>query len=71
MSELRLDHVTKQFKNKIAVNDVSLQLNNGVYGFLGANGAGKTTLLRMLCGVLKPTFGKISFNGMETDETRL
>lgn len=65
MSELRLDHVTKQFKNKIAVNDVSLQLNNGVYGFLGANGAGKTTLLRMLCSVLKPTFGKISFNGME------
>ena len=65
MSELRLDHVTKQFKNKIAVNDVSLQLNNGVYGFLGANGAGKTTLLRMLCGVLKPTFGKISFHGME------
>ena len=55
MPELILDRVTKQFKNKIAVDKVSLRLKSGVYGFLGANGAGKTTLLRMLCGVLRPT----------------
>ena len=59
MPELVIDRVTKQFKNKIAVDAVSLRLHNGVYGFLGANGAGKTTLLRMLCGVLKPTSGEI------------
>lgn len=64
MPELKLDRVTKQFKNKIAVERVSLCLKEGVYGFLGANGAGKTTLLRMLCGVLKPTAGEIQCNGV-------
>lgn len=65
MPELKLDRVTKQFKNKIAVEHVSIHLKDGVYGFLGANGAGKTTLLRMLCGVLKPTAGEIFCNGTE------
>lgn len=65
MPELRLDQITKQFKNKIAVDNVSLSLGEGVYGFLGANGAGKTTLLRMICGVLKPTAGEIRCNGTE------
>lgn len=65
MPELIFDRVTKQFKNKIAVDQVSLRLTEGVYGFLGANGAGKTTLLRMLCGVLKPTAGEILCNGEE------
>ena len=65
MPELKLDRVTKQFKNKIAVEHVSLSLKEGVYGFLGANGAGKTTLLRMLCGILKPTAGEIFCNGTE------
>lgn len=65
MPELILDRITKRFKNKTAVDNVSIRLTSGVYGFLGANGAGKTTLLRMLCGVLKPTAGEISCNGME------
>lgn len=64
MPELILDRITKRFKNKIAVEQVSLCLRNGVYGFLGANGAGKTTLLRMVCGVLKPTAGEILCNGV-------
>lgn len=65
MSELEIDRLTKCFKNKIAVDAVSLHLRHGVYGFLGANGAGKTTLLRMLCGVLKPTSGEIRCDGTE------
>lgn len=65
MPELKLDRVTKQFKNKLAVERVSLCLKEGVYGFLGANGAGKTTLLRMICGVLRPTAGEILCNGTE------
>ena len=65
MPELKLDRITKHFKNKIAVDNVSLCLTEGVYGFLGANGAGKTTLLRMICGVLKPTSGEIQCNGAE------
>lgn len=65
MPELKIDRVTKQFQNKIAVDQVSLCLKEGIYGFLGANGAGKTTLLRMLCGVLRPTAGEILCNGTE------
>ncbi|MEZ3487810.1 MAG: ABC transporter ATP-binding protein [Lachnospiraceae bacterium] len=65
MPELTLDRITKQFKNKIAVDNVSLNLCEGVYGFLGANGAGKTTLLRMICGVLRPTAGEIRCGGIE------
>ena len=63
--ELCIDRLTKQYENKIAVDRISLQLTNGVYGLLGANGAGKTTFLRMLCGVLKPTSGTINFNGFD------
>ncbi len=65
MPQLVLDRVTRHFKNKIAVDAVSLRLQPGIHGFLGANGAGKTTLLRMLCGVLKPTSGEIRCNGTD------
>lgn len=63
--ELCIDRLTKQYENKIAVDRVSLQLTNGVYGLLGANGAGKTTFMRMLCGILEPTSGTVTFDGMD------
>lgn len=63
--QLIADRLTKQYQNKIAVDRVSLQLREGVYGLLGANGAGKTTLIRMLCGVLKPTGGSVTFDGLD------
>ena len=63
--ELCIDRLTQQYENKIAVDRVSLQLTNGVYGLLGANGAGKTTFMRMLCGILKPTSGTVTFDGMD------
>ena len=65
MLTLELNHLRKQYKNKVAVADISLTLEEGVYGLLGANGAGKTTLLRMLCDILKPTAGSVLCNGME------
>lgn len=70
--ELFLDRVSKQYQNKIAVDRISLKLHKGVYGLLGANGAGKTTLMRMICGILKPTNGTITFNGLDvtTEEYR-
>lgn len=70
--ELIIDRLTKQYKNKIAVDRISLNLQKGVYGLLGANGAGKTTLMRMICGVLKPTSGTITFDGFDvsTEEYR-
>lgn len=66
--ELVIDRLTKQFQNKIAVDRVSLRLHNGVFGLLGTNGAGKTTLMRMLCGILQPTSGTITFDGMDVSE---
>ena len=63
--ELRIDHMTKQFQDKRAVNDVSLKLTPGVWGLLGANGAGKTTLMRMVAGILQPTKGEIYYDGIE------
>ena len=70
--ELIIDRLTKQYKNKIAVDRISLKLQKGVYGLLGANGVGKTTLMRMICGVLKPTSGTITFDGLDvsTEEYR-
>lgn len=70
--ELIIDRLTKQYKNQIAVDRVSLKLCTGVYGLLGANGAGKTTFMRMLCGVLKPTSGTITFDNFDvtTEEYR-
>ena len=66
--ELVIDRLTKQFQNKIAVDRISLRLHNGVFGLLGTNGAGKTTLMRMLCGILQPTSGTITFDGMDVRE---
>ncbi len=70
--ELTLEHVSKHFKdrkeNKKAVDDVSLQFQPGVWGLLGANGSGKTTLMRMICGIMKPTSGRILYDGVEIDQ---
>lgn len=63
--ELSLDHLSKQYGSKIAVDSISATLTPGVYGLLGANGAGKTTLMRMLCGILEPTSGEVLFNDHE------
>lgn len=66
--KLQLQHLNKRYGTKYAVNDVSTILTPGVYGLLGANGAGKTTLMRMICGVLKPTSGKICLDGKTIDK---
>ena len=66
--ELTIDRLTKQYKNKIAVDRLSFSLTKGVTGLLGANGAGKTTLIRMLCGILVPTSGEITYNGISVSD---
>lgn len=66
--ELVIDRVSKQYKNRIAVDRVSLRLTKGVHGLLGANGAGKTTLMRMLCGILTPSGGTIALDGVDVSE---
>lgn len=66
--ELSIEKLSKRFDSKVAVNNISVSLQPGVYGLLGANGAGKTTLMRMICGVLKPTSGKIIYDGKEIEQ---
>ena len=66
--ELTIDRLSKQYKNKIAVDRFSLKLSEGIYGLLGANGAGKTTLMRMICGILSPTSGQIKYNGIDIND---
>ena len=61
---LRIEHLTKKFGEKIAVDDLSLAIAPGeIYGFIGHNGAGKTTTLKSCCGLLRFDAGSISVCG--------
>ncbi len=61
---VRIDRLTKQFDDYVAVNEVSLEIQPGeVYGLIGPNGAGKTTLIRLLAMADSPTVGEISIDG--------
>lgn len=66
--ELVLDNVSKKYKEKVAVDNLSIKLEPGVIGLLGANGAGKTTLMRMMCGILNTSSGTISYDGKDVSE---
>ena len=66
--ELTVKNVSKNYKNKTAINDVSFTLTKGVIGLLGANGAGKSTLMRMMCGILSPSNGEITYDRTNVNE---
>ncbi|MFZ1329907.1 MAG: ATP-binding cassette domain-containing protein, partial [Chitinophagaceae bacterium] len=62
---IEVKHLTKDFKDVKAVNDLSFSVESGqVYGFLGQNGAGKSTTIRMLLTLIKPSSGDIEIFGM-------
>lgn len=63
--ELKIEHLSKQFKDKKAVDDACITLTPGVWGLLGANGAGKTTLMRMIADIMTPTSGAIYYDGAD------
>ncbi len=63
--ELRIQTLTKQYGNKLAVDRFSTVFTEGIYGLLGPNGSGKTTLMRMVCTILRPTSGEITLDGTE------
>ncbi len=63
---VEIHDMVKTFGSFVAVDHVSLQVKKGeIFGFLGPNGAGKSTTIRMLCGLLTPTSGKGSVNGLD------
>ena len=62
----KTNNLCKDFKKQKAVNNVSITVReNSIYGLLGPNGAGKSTTLKMITGMLRPTSGKVLFNGHE------
>ena len=66
---LEISHLTKRYGEKLAVDDLSLTINNGeIYGFIGHNGAGKTTTLKAAVGILDYDEGRISSDGVLLSE---
>jgi ABC-2 type transport system ATP-binding protein len=65
MNAISTKNLTKQYKDKLAVNNLNLEIKKGeLFSLLGVNGAGKTTTIKMLSGLILPTKGEITINGM-------
>lgn len=62
---LELKDITKRYKSKTALNQVSLKLSNGVYGLLGPNGAGKSTMMNIITGNIRPESGCVCWEGRD------
>jgi ABC-2 type transport system ATP-binding protein len=63
MTTIRLEHVSRWYRNVVAVNDVSMTIAPGVTGLLGPNGAGKSTLIALMSGFLAPSTGTVTLDG--------
>lgn len=62
---LKIEHLTKRYGNKKAVDDLTLHIEKGmIYGFIGHNGAGKTTTIKACCGILEYDEGEIYIDGV-------
>ena len=69
---LRIEHLTKTYGGKRAVDDLSLHILPGeIYGFIGHNGAGKTTTIKAACGILQYDSGEIYVDGISIKENPL
>ena len=68
---IKVDNLSKQYREVKAVNDISFTVNTGdIYGFLGQNGAGKSTTIRMLLTLIAPTAGRIELFGKDLHSHR-
>jgi ABC-2 type transport system ATP-binding protein len=73
-SAITIEHLTKQYQDVKALDDLNLQVKKGeLFGLLGPNGAGKTTTISILCGLLKPTSGNATVCGydIQKDSTKI
>lgn len=59
-----IEHVTKRYRGGVtALQDITLEIETGMFGLVGPNGAGKTTLMRILAGLIRPSQGRVSVFG--------
>jgi ABC-2 type transport system ATP-binding protein len=66
---IELEHVTKKYGPKTAVDDLTLSIPQGeLFAFLGPNGAGKTTTIKLMCGLLFPTSGRVAVGGFDMSQ---
>lgn len=63
--ELKLEHISKEYKNTTVLDDFSMTFSEGIYGLLGPNGAGKSTLMKLITRNIKPTAGEIYLDGTD------
>ncbi len=70
-SVVQVNNLAKQFKNALAVNDVSFSITRGtILGLLGPNGCGKSTTIGMMLGLIKPTSGEVIINNQNIENNR-
>lgn len=65
---LKLQNITKKYQDIIALHDVSIEIEDGIYALLGPNGAGKSTLMNSICKNLKLTSGTILWNDQNIND---
>jgi len=66
MNAIELKNLVKKYNGVAVVDNLNLNINEGdIHGFLGPNGAGKSTTINMICGIIKPTSGKINVYSMD------
>ena len=64
MSRIEIEHLVKQYKETVVLNDISMTLESGsIYGFVGRNGSGKTMLMKHIIGFVYPTSGTVRVDG--------
>ena len=68
--EIQIQALKKRYGQKVALDNISLTIGNGMFGLLGRNGAGKTTLMQILSTLREPTSGKITFDNIPLEDTR-
>jgi len=63
MEALVVENLTKRYDRDDVLKDVSFKVDRGAFGLIGPNGAGKTTLIKIICGLLRPTIGRVFVEG--------